>query len=160
MEQTWQIPHDSLSYLVEPLKELKAHGFDSLLQSLFLDLKVSGACSGQHPEVRHRREGRGPGLQEAPSRRLVGGTDGKVPGCWRCPSGDTLSTLQLTTHILALPGKGTELGASTEGSVPIPTPIPGSQFLGLKTFDSWSPSPGGPSGSRGAPCLPSGLEVL
>lgn len=39
MEQTWQIPHDSLSYLVEPLKELKAHGFDSLLQSLFLDLK-------------------------------------------------------------------------------------------------------------------------
>lgn len=42
MEQTWQIPQDSLRYLMEPLKDLKAHGFDTLLQSLFLDLKVSG----------------------------------------------------------------------------------------------------------------------
>ncbi|XP_041489205.1 tumor necrosis factor alpha-induced protein 2 [Microtus oregoni] len=39
MEQTWQIPQDSLRYLMEPLKDLKAHGFDTLLQSLFLDLK-------------------------------------------------------------------------------------------------------------------------
>lgn len=41
MEQTWQIPQDSLRYLMDPLKDLKAHGFDTLLQSLFLDLKVS-----------------------------------------------------------------------------------------------------------------------
>lgn len=39
MEQTWQIPQDSLRYLMDPLKDLKAHGFDTLLQSLFLDLK-------------------------------------------------------------------------------------------------------------------------
>lgn len=26
---------------MDPLKDLKAHGFDTLLQSLFLDLKVS-----------------------------------------------------------------------------------------------------------------------
>lgn len=43
MEQRWQLPHDSLNRLVEPLKDLKAHGFDTLLQSLFSDLKVSGA---------------------------------------------------------------------------------------------------------------------
>lgn len=43
MEQRWQIPHDSLNRLVEPLKDLKAHGFDALLQNLFSDLKVSGA---------------------------------------------------------------------------------------------------------------------
>lgn len=42
MEQRWQIPQDSLNRLVEPLKDLKAHGFDTLLQSLFSDLKVSG----------------------------------------------------------------------------------------------------------------------
>lgn len=39
MEQRWQIPHDSLNRLLEPLKDLKAHGFDTLLQSLFSDLK-------------------------------------------------------------------------------------------------------------------------
>lgn len=43
VEQRWQIPHESLNRLVEPLKDLKAHGFDTLLQSLFSDLKVSGA---------------------------------------------------------------------------------------------------------------------
>lgn len=43
MEQRWQLPHESLNRLVEPLKDLKAHGFDTLLQSLFSDLKVSGA---------------------------------------------------------------------------------------------------------------------
>jgi hypothetical protein len=43
VEQKWQISHDSLNRLLEPLKDLKAHGFDTLLQSLFLDLKVSGA---------------------------------------------------------------------------------------------------------------------
>ncbi|XP_008823797.1 tumor necrosis factor alpha-induced protein 2 [Nannospalax galili] len=40
MEQQWQIPQDSPSHLMDPLKELKAHGFDTLLQSLFLDLKL------------------------------------------------------------------------------------------------------------------------
>ncbi|XP_021501237.1 tumor necrosis factor alpha-induced protein 2 [Meriones unguiculatus] len=39
VEQKWQMPPDSLNHLLEPLKELKAHGFDTLLQSLFLDLK-------------------------------------------------------------------------------------------------------------------------
>lgn len=39
VEQKWQISHDSLNRLLEPLKDLKAHGFDTLLQSLFLDLK-------------------------------------------------------------------------------------------------------------------------
>ncbi|XP_032764379.1 tumor necrosis factor alpha-induced protein 2 [Rattus rattus] len=39
VEQRWQIPQDSLNRLVEPLKDLKAHGFDTLLQSLFSDLK-------------------------------------------------------------------------------------------------------------------------
>lgn len=39
VEQRWQISHDSLNRLLEPLKDLKAHGFDTLLQSLFLDLK-------------------------------------------------------------------------------------------------------------------------
>lgn len=39
MEQTWQIPQDSLRYLMDPLKDLKARGLDTLLQSLFLDLK-------------------------------------------------------------------------------------------------------------------------
>lgn len=43
MKQKWQVPPDSLNHLLEPLKELKAHGFDTLLQSLFLDLKVSGS---------------------------------------------------------------------------------------------------------------------
>lgn len=39
VEQRWQIPQDSLNRLVEPLKDLKAHGFDTLLQNLFSDLK-------------------------------------------------------------------------------------------------------------------------
>lgn len=39
VEQKWQILRDSRSHLMEPLQELKAHGFDTLLQSLFVDLK-------------------------------------------------------------------------------------------------------------------------
>ncbi|XP_012601914.2 tumor necrosis factor alpha-induced protein 2 [Microcebus murinus] len=39
MEQKWQVPQDPLSLLLGPLSELKRHGFDSLLQSLFEDLK-------------------------------------------------------------------------------------------------------------------------
>ncbi|KAL6044884.1 hypothetical protein STEG23_017055 [Scotinomys teguina] len=39
IEQKWQIPQDSLNHLLDPLKDLKAHGFDTLLQSLFSDLK-------------------------------------------------------------------------------------------------------------------------
>lgn len=39
MEQKWQIPQDSLRHLLDPLRDLKAHGFDTLLQSLFADLK-------------------------------------------------------------------------------------------------------------------------
>lgn len=60
MEQRWQIPQDSLNRLLEPLKDLKAHGFDTLLQSLFLDLKVSEAPFSLAFPSRspHRREGR------------------------------------------------------------------------------------------------------
>uniref|UniRef100_A0A8C5K8S9 Tumor necrosis factor alpha-induced protein 2 n=1 Tax=Jaculus jaculus TaxID=51337 RepID=A0A8C5K8S9_JACJA len=39
MEQKWQIPQDSPSHLLDPLRELKRHGFDTLLQSLYMDLK-------------------------------------------------------------------------------------------------------------------------
>uniref|UniRef100_A0A2K6GDC0 Tumor necrosis factor alpha-induced protein 2 n=2 Tax=Propithecus coquereli TaxID=379532 RepID=A0A2K6GDC0_PROCO len=39
MEQKWQVPQDRLSLLLGPLSELKRHGFDALLQSLFADLK-------------------------------------------------------------------------------------------------------------------------
>lgn len=58
MEQRWQIPQDSLNRLVEPLKDLKAHGFDTLLQSLFSDLKVSGTpfFPAFPLEAWHRRE--------------------------------------------------------------------------------------------------------
>uniref|UniRef100_H0XRP4 Tumor necrosis factor alpha-induced protein 2 n=1 Tax=Otolemur garnettii TaxID=30611 RepID=H0XRP4_OTOGA len=36
MEQKWQVPQDPL----RPLNELKSHGFDSLLQDMFMDLKT------------------------------------------------------------------------------------------------------------------------
>uniref|UniRef100_A0A8C9QWK9 Tumor necrosis factor alpha-induced protein 2 n=1 Tax=Spermophilus dauricus TaxID=99837 RepID=A0A8C9QWK9_SPEDA len=39
MEQKWQILQDPRSYLLDPLSELKVHGFDALLQSLLVDLK-------------------------------------------------------------------------------------------------------------------------
>ncbi|XP_077907093.1 tumor necrosis factor alpha-induced protein 2 isoform X2 [Ictidomys tridecemlineatus] len=39
MEQKWQILQDPRSYLLDPLSELKVHGFDALLQNLFVDLK-------------------------------------------------------------------------------------------------------------------------
>lgn len=42
MEQKWQIPQESLRHLLDPLKDLRAHGFDALLQGLFAELKVSG----------------------------------------------------------------------------------------------------------------------
>ncbi|MBZ3869447.1 Tumor necrosis factor alpha-induced protein 2 [Sciurus carolinensis] len=38
MEQKWQI-QDPRSHLLDPLSELKVHGFDTLLQNLFVDLK-------------------------------------------------------------------------------------------------------------------------
>lgn len=44
MEQKWQAPQD----LLGPLSELKSHGFDTLLQNLFRDLKVAGAPSQGH----------------------------------------------------------------------------------------------------------------
>lgn len=37
--EKWQAPQDPLS----PLNELKSHGFDTLLQGLFWDLKVGYA---------------------------------------------------------------------------------------------------------------------
>lgn len=40
VEQQWQTPPDLRSSLLSPLNELKSHGFDTLLQSLFGDLKV------------------------------------------------------------------------------------------------------------------------
>ncbi|XP_045633129.1 tumor necrosis factor alpha-induced protein 2 isoform X2 [Ursus americanus] len=39
MEQQWQTPQDLPSHLLGPLSELKSHGFDTLLQRLFGDLK-------------------------------------------------------------------------------------------------------------------------
>ncbi|MEJ1275941.1 tumor necrosis factor alpha-induced protein 2 [Cricetulus griseus] len=39
MEQKWQIPQESLRHLLDPLKDLRAHGFDALLQGLFAELK-------------------------------------------------------------------------------------------------------------------------
>ncbi|XP_048218410.1 tumor necrosis factor alpha-induced protein 2 [Perognathus longimembris pacificus] len=39
VEQKWQIPQNPLDHLLNPLNELKAHGFDTLLQSLFVGLK-------------------------------------------------------------------------------------------------------------------------
>lgn len=44
MEQKWQILQDLPGHLMGPLSDLKSHGFDTLLQSLFGDLKVAGAC--------------------------------------------------------------------------------------------------------------------
>lgn len=46
MEQKWQIPQD---LLLGPLSELKSHGFDTLLHSLFRDLKVAGTSSHVGP---------------------------------------------------------------------------------------------------------------
>ena len=40
MEQQWQTPQDLPGHLLGPLSELKSHGFDTLLQRLFGDLKV------------------------------------------------------------------------------------------------------------------------
>lgn len=40
VEQRWQTPPDLRSSLLSPLNELKSHGFDTLLQSLFGGLKV------------------------------------------------------------------------------------------------------------------------
>ncbi|XDC84752.1 hypothetical protein R6Z07F_015925 [Ovis aries] len=39
VEQRWQTPPDLRSSLLRPLNELKSHGFDTLLQNLFGDLK-------------------------------------------------------------------------------------------------------------------------
>ncbi|KAM6171026.1 tumor necrosis factor alpha-induced protein 2 [Erethizon dorsatum] len=39
MEQNWQMAQDPRSHLLDPLSELKSHGFDTLLQSLFMDLR-------------------------------------------------------------------------------------------------------------------------
>ncbi|KAM9646437.1 tumor necrosis factor alpha-induced protein 2 isoform 1-T1 [Trichechus inunguis] len=39
VEQRWQTLQDTHSHLLVPLNEIKTHGFDSLLQNLFLDLK-------------------------------------------------------------------------------------------------------------------------
>ncbi|XP_044086979.1 tumor necrosis factor alpha-induced protein 2 isoform X2 [Neovison vison] len=39
MEQKWQNPQDLPGHLLDPLNELKSHGFDTLLQRLFGDLK-------------------------------------------------------------------------------------------------------------------------
>lgn len=47
MEQNWQAIQDPRSHLLDPLRELKSHSFDTLLQSLFLDLKVPEAPSLQ-----------------------------------------------------------------------------------------------------------------
>lgn len=40
MEQNWQILQDPRSHLLDPLSEIKSHGFDVLLQGLFVDLKL------------------------------------------------------------------------------------------------------------------------
>lgn len=48
VEQRWQTPPDLQSSLLSPLNELKGRGFDTLLQSLFGDLKVV-----QPPAPRH-----------------------------------------------------------------------------------------------------------
>lgn len=66
MEQKWPSSQD----LLGPLNELKGHGFDALLQSLFGDLKVAGASfPGVYAEPgagRDLRRGwRGPGVQRA-----------------------------------------------------------------------------------------------
>ncbi|XP_005410821.1 PREDICTED: tumor necrosis factor alpha-induced protein 2 [Chinchilla lanigera] len=39
MEQNWSTVQNPRSHLLDPLSELKSHGFDTLLQSLFEDLK-------------------------------------------------------------------------------------------------------------------------
>lgn len=39
MEQKWQVLQDPRSHLLDPLRELKVLGFDTLLQNLFADLK-------------------------------------------------------------------------------------------------------------------------
>lgn len=48
VEHKWQNPQDLPGRLLDPLSELKSHGFDTLLQRLFGDLKVleppQGAC--------------------------------------------------------------------------------------------------------------------
>ena len=79
MEQRWQTPPDLRSSLLRPLYELKSHGFDTLLQSLFGDLKVV-----QPPAPRHMLslvlgslgEGLGGGQQHVLSL---------VVGCWGGP---------------------------------------------------------------------------
>lgn len=84
VEQRWQIPHDSLNRLVEPLKDLKAHGFDTLLQSLFSDLKVSGAPFSPAFLQKSGTGGKEVGAEAPPTSpphtlclRLVGGTAGR-----------------------------------------------------------------------------------
>lgn len=122
MEQRWQIPQDSLNRLVEPLKDLKAHGFDTLLQSLFSDLKVSGTpfFPAFPLEAWHRREdGEGGGGSFPPNPRLrpVGGTAVEMQCCWGCPSNGPLKcSLAGAPHILTLPWpeRATGLGASGE----------------------------------------------
>lgn len=48
MDQKWQTPQDLPSHLLSPLDELKSHGVDTLLQSLFGALKVAGALAMCH----------------------------------------------------------------------------------------------------------------
>lgn len=56
MEQNWQIPRDPPSHLLAPLNELKGRGFNALLQTLFLELKV-----GASPWARSWKGGTGKG---------------------------------------------------------------------------------------------------
>lgn len=70
MEQKWQILQDLPGHLMGPLSDLKSHGFDTLLQSLFGDLKVAGArlpgcmlslALGGHRDGREEWPKQGPG---------------------------------------------------------------------------------------------------
>lgn len=64
---------------------------------------------------------------------------GELQCCWRCPSDGPLKcSLADPAHILTLPwpGRVSELGASGEHWAPL-HPIPGSQFLELRIFDSY-----------------------
>lgn len=65
MQQKWQT-QDLPGHLLGPLSELKSHGFDTLLQSLFGDLKVEGAPRpGMHTELSiGGGRGGGPGGEE------------------------------------------------------------------------------------------------
>lgn len=104
VDQKWQTPQDLPSHLLSPLDELKSHGVDTLLQSLFGALKVAGASRHvSHAECSagggRGGPGRGLGREGGRSEELARGRCGVRPGEGAMPA------LDLTPNASA-PGLG------------------------------------------------------